>query len=69
MRKIISLIVYMVLLCTHSVFALNQSRYVAAHQHFAEKSEGSTLYLIVGGIGVVVILVLLVILRLKSKRK
>ncbi|MGL1903811.1 MAG: hypothetical protein OCC49_16865 [Fibrobacterales bacterium] len=69
MKRILSILRLLFFISCVEVMALNNSRYAAAHSHFSDKAEGSTLYLIVGGIGFVIIIGLFIILGLKSRKK
>ncbi|MGL1936428.1 MAG: hypothetical protein OCD01_15465 [Fibrobacterales bacterium] len=64
-----NIIGFLITIACVEVMALNNSRYAAAHSHFSDKAEGSTVYFIVGGIGFLIILGLFVILGIKSRKK
>ncbi len=51
-----------------TVSAQPKSRYTAAHEHFAGKTEGSYIYLAIGGVGLLIIIALFVVLGIKSKK-
>ncbi len=61
-------LVISVLLFSINILAQAQSRYGAAHEHFAGKTEGSYIYLTIGGVGLVIILALFIVLGIKSKK-